>query len=226
MDKKNIKNSKKAVENRQYSPSEAIDLLKKVKYVKFDPMVTTAINLNIDPKQSSQSVRGMVYLPEGVGKPVRIVVICSENDKQKAIDAGAVEAGDIVVENVKSGNINFDVCIAVPSMMGKVGQISRILGPKGLMPNPKLGTVTNDFLGAIEKAKKGQAEFKSDKYGILHIPLGKLSFSTDKIIKNFHSVLDAVNAAKPKDVKGKYLKSSFLSATMSPGVKINISDIC
>ncbi len=212
--------------DKEYSLQDAISLMKKNTFVKFDETLEVAINLGVDPRHSDQMVRGMVSLPAGTGKDVKVVVVCKDDRIAEATSAGADLAGsDVIIDDIKAGNINFDVCIATPDMMGVVGQVARILGPKGLMPNPKLGTVTADIATAVKNAKGGQVEYRVEKAGIVHAGLGKLSFSESDLLKNAQTLLDSVVKAKPAGVKGAYLKKIYISSTMGPSLKVDLSTI-
>ncbi len=212
--------------NKEYSLQEAVSLIKKNCIVKFDETLDVAINLGVDPRHSDQMVRGVVSLPAGTGKNVKVAVICKEEKVAEAKEAGAdIVGSSVVIDDVKSGKINFDVCIATPDMMGMVGQVARVLGPKGLMPNPKLGTVTTDLLTAVKNAKSGQVEYRVEKAGIIHAGVGKISFSEADLLSNAKVFVDSIVKAKPSGVKGSYLKSMYLSSTMGPSLKINLSTI-
>lgn len=213
-------------QNKEYSLEEAISLLKKNSFTKFDETLDVAINLGVDPRHSDQMVRGMVSLPAGTGKDVRVAVICKDDKIAEATAAGADLAGSvIIIDDIKAGKIDFDVCIATPDMMGMVGQIARVLGPKGLMPNPKLGTVTADIATAVKNAKSGQVEYRVEKAGIVHVGVGKISFSESDLQKNAQTLIDSVLKAKPSGVKGAYLKKIHVSSTMGPSLKVDISTI-
>lgn len=213
-------------QNKEYSLEEAISLLKKNSFTKFDETLDVAINLGVDPRHSDQMVRGMVSLPAGTGKDVRVAVICKDDKVAEATAAGADLAGSvIIIDDIKAGKIDFDVCIATPDMMGMVGQIARVLGPKGLMPNPKLGTVTADIATAVKNAKSGQVEYRVEKAGIVHVGVGKISFSESDLQKNAQTLIDSVLKAKPSGVKGAYLKKIHVSSTMGPSLKVDISTI-
>lgn len=213
-------------QNKEYSLEEAISLLKKNSFAKFDETLDVAINLGVDPRHSDQMVRGMVSLPAGTGKDVRVAVICKDDKVAEATAAGADLAGSvIIIDDIKAGKIDFDVCIATPDMMGMVGQIARVLGPKGLMPNPKLGTVTADIATAVKNAKSGQVEYRVEKAGIVHVGVGKISFSENDLQKNAQTLIDSVLKAKPSGVKGAYLKKIHVSSTMGPSLKVDISTI-
>lgn len=224
---KKIAAAKKNVDKaKAYSLQEAIDLAKTSHFAKFDETLDIAINLGVDPRHSDQMVRGMVSLPAGTGKDVRVAVICKDDKVADAKAAGAEIAGSMdVIEDIKAGKIGFDVCIATPDMMGVVGQVARILGPKGLMPNPKLGTVTTDVAVAVKNAKSGQVEYRVEKAGIIHAGIGKLSFSNDDLLKNAKALIDSVVKAKPAASKGTYLKRIHLSSTMGPSVKVDLSTV-
>jgi large subunit ribosomal protein L1 len=211
---------------RSYHVDEALSVLKSATYVKFDETLEVVMRLGVDPRHSDQMVRGVVALPAGTGRDVRVAVICKDDKVDIAKSAGADIVGGLeVIEEIQSGKINFDVCIATPDMMGVVGQVARILGPKGLMPNPKLGTVTADVKTAVTNAKSGQVEYRVEKAGIIHVGAGKLSFSLEDLSKNVNTLINAVIKAKPSGVKGVYLKNIYLSSTMGPSVKIDISSI-
>ena len=213
-------------QNKEYSLEEAISIVKKNSFTKFDETLDVAINLGIDPKHSDQMVRGMVSLPAGTGKNVRVAVICKDDKVAEATGAGADLVGsDVIIDDIKAGKIDFDVCIATPDMMGMVGQIARVLGPKGLMPNPKLGTVTADIATAVKNAKSGQIEYRVEKAGIVHVGVGKTSFSEADLQKNAQTLIDSVLKAKPSGVKGVYLKKIHVSSTMGPSLKVDISTI-
>lgn len=209
-----------------YGLSEAIELVKKGASAKFDETVDVALNLGVDPRHSDQMVRGMTSLPNGLGKDVRVAVFAKGEQADRARDAGADIVGDDdLVEMIKKGEMNFDRCIATPDMMGKVGQVGKILGPRGLMPNPKLGTVTQDVAAAVKAAKSGQVEFRVEKQGIVHAGVGKVSFDTQALLKNIVAFVDAVNQAKPSGAKGVYLKKISISSSMGPGVQVDVADV-
>lgn len=208
-----------------YSLNEAVALLKEGA-TKFDQTVDVAINLGIDPTQSDQLVRGMVGMPHGLGKTVRVAVFAKGDKAEAAKKAGAdLVGGDEIADLVQKGEINFDVCIATPDMMGVVGKIGKILGPRGLMPNPKLGTVTPDVEKAVKAAKSGQVEFKVEKAGIVHAGVGKVGFGAKEISENLKTFIDAVSKAKPAGVKGTYIKKISISSTMGPGIKLDLADV-
>jgi len=214
--------AEKVDRNKQYSLDEAVALLKEVSYVKFDGTVDLAINLGVDPRHADQNVRGTTPLPHGLGKTVRIVVFAKGDAAMQAQSAG-VEAvgGDDLATRISGGWLDFDQVIATPDMMGVVGKLGRVLGPRGLMPNPKLGTVTFEVTKAINELKAGRTEFRVDKAGIAHCPVGKASFASDKLADNIRAVLETVVKAKPSTAKGTYLKKISVSSTMSPGIKID-----
>ncbi len=204
------------------SVSDALKMLKKLSKVKFDESVELAINLGVDPKKSDQMVRGSTVLPNGTGKTVRVALFADGDDAQAGKDAGADIVGmEDLAEEVKRGNINFDLVVATPASMRIVGQLGQILGPKGLMPNPKVGTVTTDVGAAVKNAKAGQVQYRTDKTGIIHCAIGKISFSEGNLAENLEAVLTDIQKAKPSASKGVYLKSVVLSTTMGPGLKID-----
>ncbi len=213
-------------QNKEYSLKEAISIVKKSSFTKFDETLEIVINLGVDPRHSDQMVRGMVSLPAGTGKDVRVAVICKDDKIAEATTAGADLAGSVaIIDDIKAGKIDFDVCIATPDMMGMVGQIARVLGPKGLMPNPKLGTVTADITTAVKNAKSGQVEYRVEKAGIIHAGVGKISFSEADLQKNAQTLIDSVLKSKPAGVKGAYLRKIHVSSTMGPSLKVDISTI-
>ena len=214
--------AEKVDRNKLYPLDEAVALLKDVSYSKFDGTVDLAINLGVDPRHADQNVRGTTPLPHGLGKTVRIVVF-AKGDAAMQAQAAGVEAvgGDDLATRVNGGWLDFDQVIATPDMMGVVGKLGRVLGPRGLMPNPKLGTVTFEVTKAINELKAGRTEFRVDKAGIAHCPVGKASFTTDKLADNIRTVLETVVKAKPSTAKGTYLKKISVSSTMSPGIKID-----
>lgn len=212
--------------NKEYSLQEAISIIKKNSFVNFDETLDVAINLGVDPRHSDQMVRGIVSLPAGTGKSVKVAVICKDEKIAEANTAGADLAGsEVIIDDIKAGKINFDVCIATPDMMGVVGQVARVLGPKGLMPNPKLGTVTVDIATAVKNAKSGQVEYRVEKAGLIHAGIGKISFLEDDLLKNAQALLNSVIKAKPNGLKGTYLKKISMSSTMGPSLKVDLSTI-
>ena len=217
---------KKIEKSKLYDPKEAISLVKEIATAKFDETVDVAIRLGVDPKYSDQMVRGAVTLPHGLGKTVRVAVFCKGEKQAEAREAGAdiVGAEDLVAE-VKAGNLNFDAAVATPDVMALVGQIGRVLGPRGLMPNAKTGSVTFDVTKAVTELKAGRVDFKVDKAGVLHAPLGKVSFGPEKILGNLKALLDTVNRLKPSSAKGSYLVSMTVSTTMGPGFKVDMTQV-
>jgi len=212
--------SKYDIENL-YSMEEASKIVKEMTKVKFDPSVDIAVRLGVDPKKANQMVRGTVSLPHGTGKDVKVLVLCTPDKEKEANDAGADFVGlDEYVDKIKKGWTDVDVIITMPSVMGKVGALGRILGPRGLMPNPKTGTVTMNISQAVTDVKAGKIDFKVDKYGIIHSPIGKASFESNQIIDNAKEFLAALIKLKPSSSKGTYFRSVTISSTMSPGVKI------
>jgi large subunit ribosomal protein L1 len=212
--------------NKAYTLKDAVALVKANARVKFDETVDVAMNLGVDPKQSDQQVRGVVAMPNGLGKNVRVAVFAKGDKAELAKKAGAdLVGGDDLAEMVQKGEMNFDVCIATPDMMVTVGKIGKILGPRGLMPNPKLGTVTPDVEKAIKAAKSGQVEFKLEKAGIVHAGIGKASFTEEAIAQNIKALVEAVHKAKPTGAKGNYIKKISVSTTMGPGIKLDINDV-
>ena len=213
-------------QKKVYSLKEAVVVLKDVSKVKFDETLELAMNLGVVPKHSDQMVRGVISLPNGTGKSIRVAVFAKDDKAEEAKAAGAdVVGSDDLAEQVKAGKIDFEHCIATPDMMPLVGQLGRVLGPKGLMPNPKLGSVTPNVAEAVKLAKSGQVEFRTEKAGVIHAGLGKLSFTADKLSENVKVFIDAVNKAKPSGVKGTYIKSLTLSSTMGPGLLLEISEL-
>ena len=217
----------KAVDTtKTYSVDEAMGTLKNLKSAKFDETVEVALNLNVDPRHADQMIRGSVVLPNGTGKTVRVAVFAKDAkvDEAKAAGADIVGSTDLI-ESIKAGVINFDIVISTPDMMGVLGQVARILGPKGLMPNPKTGTVTMDVAKAVENAKGGQVNFRVDKKGNIHAGIGKVSFSEDHIRENLVTFVRAINKAKPASAKGKYITNGALSLTMSPSITLSTSEL-
>lgn len=210
-----------------YEPADALELVKKIAPGKFDETVEVSIRLGVDPRHADQQVRGAVVLPHGTGK-TRTVLVFAKGDKVKeAEEAGAdfVGAEDMVAKIQQEGWLAFDVAIATPDMMGTVGKLGRILGPRGLMPNPKTGTVTFDIARAVQEVKAGKIEYRVDKAGIIHAPIGKVSFSVEKLQENLRTLVDALNRAKPASAKGQYFKSISLSSTMGPGISVNTQKV-
>jgi len=211
---------------KSYSIEEAIKLLPELKSAKFDETVEVALNLNVDPRHADQMIRGSVVLPNGTGKTVRVAVFAKDMKADEAKEAGAdIVGSDDLIAQIQEGNINFDTVIATPDMMGKLGRIARILGPKGLMPNPKTGTVTMDVAKAVKDAKGGKVNFRVDKKGNIHAGIGKVSFGADKIEENLKTFVKTINKAKPAAAKGKYIKNGALSLTMSPAVTLDTAEL-
>ena len=209
-----------------FSVEEAVKIIKESSSAKFDETVEISINLGIDPKQSDQMVRGVVSLPSGTGKEVKIAVFAKDDKAKEALDAGADEVGDEgLAEKMQNGNLDFDRVIASPDMMGIVGRLGKVLGPRGLMPNPKLGTVTVDVSKAVKSAKSGEVQFRVEKAGIVHAGIGKISFTKEAIEKNVTAFIEAVKNARPSGAKGVFLKKISLSSTMGPGVKIQTMEL-
>lgn len=225
---KNSKRLEKAVEgidrDASYAVDEAVKLLKSRASAKFDETVEIAMNLNVDSRHADQQVRGVVQLPNGTGKALRVAVFAKDAKAEEAKDAGAdLVGGDELAEKVQSGEINFDRVIATPDMMAVVGKLGKVLGPKGLMPNPKLGTVTPNVGDAVKAAKSGEVQFRAEKAGIIHAGIGKASFSEAKLAQNVNAFIDAITKAKPSGVKGSYIKKVSISSTMGPGLKLDMS---
>ena len=214
------------VQDRPYPLEEAIPLLQKVKFAKFDETVELALRLGVDPKHADQMVRGTVVLPHGLGRSKIVLVIAGADKQKEATDAGAdFVAGEEIVEKITGGWMDFDAVVATPDMMRAVGRLGKVLGPRGLMPNPKTGTVTTDVRKAVLEIKAGKVEFRVDKTGIVHAPVGKMSFAIESLVENAHALMDSVVKAKPSAAKGKYLKSVTLSSTMGPGIAIDTAHI-
>ena len=224
--KKYLEKAKLVEPGKKYLPSEAISMVKKTSLTKFDGTVNLSIKLDIDPKRSDQQVRGTVNLPGGTGKKTRVVVIAKGEKIKEAENAGADFAGgEDLIEKISKGWTDFDVTIATPDIMAAVGKLGKVLGQKGLMPNPKTGTVTFDVGKIVKEFKAGKTEYKTDKTGVIHVPLGKISFGEDKITSNLSSVIGAVSRAKPSSIKGTFIKSVTLSATMGPAIKVDASKL-
>ena len=216
---------KKVEQDKIYNLSEAIDTVKTLASAKFNETVEIALKLNVDPRHADQMVRGSVVLPAGTGKVVRVAVIAKDAKADEAKAAGAdIVGADDLVEDIQKGIMNFDVLIATPNLMGLVGKVGRILGPKGLMPNPKTGTVTMDVTKAVNEIKAGKVEYRAEKAGVVHTPIGKVSFSTEDLVENFNAVQDALAKAKPAAAKGTYFKSVAVTTTMGPGVRVNTAE--
>ena len=223
--KKYLEAAKAVDPTKQYTPEDAVDLLKKIDFAKFDETVEVAYRLNVDPKQADQQIRGAVVLPNGTGKTAKVIVFAQGDQAKAAEDAGAdIVGAEDLVQKIQDGWLDFDVAVATPPMMAQVGRLGRVLGPKGLMPNPKTGTVTMDTAKAVKDIKAGQVAYRVDKAGIIHAPIGKKSFDADKLLENFKAMNDIVLKARPASTKGIYIKSLALTATMAPGIKVNPSD--
>jgi len=209
-----------------FTIEEAIGLVKKAKYTNFDETVEVALRLGVNPKHADQMVRGTVVLPHGLGKTRRVLVIASGEKVKEAEEAGAdIVGGEDMVEKIQKGFMDFDTVVATPDVMKSVGKLGRILGPRGLMPNPKTGTVTFDVERAVKEVKAGKVEFRVDKTAIVHAPVGKLSFAEDKLVENVQTLVDSVLKAKPVAAKGKYIKSMAVSSTMGPGLRIDLASV-
>ena len=218
--------ARQQVPNRPHSIEEAVPLIQKVKYAKFDETVELSVRLGVDPKHSDQMVRGTVVLPHGLGKSKRVLVIAGADKQREAKDAGADEVGgDEIVDKIMGGWTDFDAVVATPDMMRAVGKLGKVLGPRGLMPNPKTGTVTPDVTKAVNEIKAGKVEFRVDKAGVVHAPIGRISFASERLVANAHALMDSLVKAKPSAAKGKYLKSVTMSSTMGPGVSIDTSHV-
>jgi large subunit ribosomal protein L1 len=213
------------VEKRPYALDEAVPLVQKIKFTKFDETVEVHMRLGVDPKHADQMVRGTVVLPNGLGKSKKVLVIASGDKQREAEQAGAdYVGGEDVVQRIQSENwIDYDAVIATPDMMRSVGRLGKILGPRGLMPNPKTGTVTQDVAQAVKEVKAGKVEFRVDKTGVIHAPVGKVSFSTDKLLENANTLIQAVVRAKPAAAKGKYVRTATVCSTMGPGVALDVT---
>ena len=211
---------------RSYAPGEAVDLLKQTSYAGFDSTAEAHIRLGVDPRHADQMVRGTVVLPHGTGKRVRVVVFAQAEKAQEALRAGADEVGgDDLAKRIEAGWLDFDVALAAPDMMGVVGKLGRILGRRGLMPNPKSGTITFDLERAIREVKAGRVEFKVDKTAIIHVPFGKVSFTPEQLAENLAVLMDAVNRARPSATKGQYIKNLTVASTMGPGIHVDVPSV-
>ena len=210
------------VESKLYTPKEALKLLKEVSFAKFDETVEVSIRLGVDTRKADQNIRGSISLPNGTGKTVRVAVFAEGEKAREAEAAGAdIVGSDDLVAEIQKGNLDFDAAIATPNMMSKVGRLGRILGPRGLMPNPKLGTVTMDVEKMVKELKAGRVEYRADRYGICHVPLGKKSFDTKALLENYQALISEIVRVKPATAKGKYIKSVAVSTTMGPGIKVD-----
>ena len=224
------KNKKLALEKiedgRAYTIEEAAQLVKEITFTKFDASVDMDVRLGVDPRKANQMVRGVVTLPHGTGKEVRVLVLCTPDKVEEAKAAGADYVGlDEYIEKLKSGWTDIDIIITMPAIMGKIGALGRILGPRGLMPNPKSGTVTVEIGKAVQEVKQGKIDFKVDKFGIVHSSIGKVNFDAEKIKDNAREFMNVINKLKPSSAKGTYVKSVFLSSTMSPGIKLDLKSL-
>ncbi|MFB3918371.1 MAG: 50S ribosomal protein L1 [Terriglobales bacterium] len=220
---KNIEKARAAVEKRPYTLAEAVPLLQKVKYAKFDETVEVTMRLGVDPKHADQMVRGTVVLPHGLGKSKKVLVVASGDKVREAEQAGAdFVGGEDMVEKIQKENwTDFDAIVATPDMMKSLSRLGKILGPRGLMPNPKTGTVTFDVAKAVQEVKAGKVEYRTDKTALVHVPVGKISFPPEKLVDNARAVLTSVIKAKPAVAKGKYLKAVYISSTMGPGIPLD-----
>ena len=221
--KKYVEGAKLIERSRLYDTEEALELCIKTGTAKFDETVEVHVKLGVDGRHADQQVRGAIVLPHGTGKSVRVLAICKPEKEEEARNAGAEYVGgnDMIQKIQSEGWMDFDVVVTTPDMMGMVGRLGKVLGPRGLMPNPKAGTVTSDIARAITEAKAGKIEYRLDKTNIIHCPIGKVSFGAEKLLANFTTLLDAINKAKPAAAKGQYIRSCVVAATMGPGVKIN-----
>ena len=227
MGKKYTDSAKLIEKNKLYDPAEALSLVCETSKAKFDETIEIHVRLGVDSRHADQQVRGAVVLPNGTGKTVRVLVFCKPEKEEAAKEAGAdyVGAADLVEKIQKENWFDFDVVIATPDMMGVIGRLGKVLGPKGLMPNPKAGTVTPDVARAVQEAKAGKIEYRLDKTNIIHCPIGKASFGAEKLTENFDTLLGAIIKAKPAATKGQYIKSCVLATTMGPGVKVNYAKL-
>ena len=224
------KNKKLALEKiedgRAYTIEEAAQLVKEITFTKFDASVDIDVRLGVDPRKANQMVRGVVTLPHGTGKDIRVLVLCTPDKVEEAKAAGADYVGlDEYIEKLKSGWTDIDIIITMPAIMGKIGALGRILGPRGLMPNPKSGTVTVEIGKAVQEVKQGKIDFKVDKFGIVHTSIGKVNFEAEKIMDNAREFMATIQKLKPSSAKGTYVKSVFLSSTMSPGIKLDLKSL-
>lgn len=226
LSKREKENKSKVEAQKLYSVTEALELVKALANAKFDESVDVAVQLGIDPRKSDQAVRGAIVMPAGTGKTVRVAVFAQGAAAEAAKEAGADVVGlEDLVQQVKAGQIDFDIVIAEPAAMRFVGQVGQILGPRGLMPNPKLGTVTPNVAQAVKNAKAGQVQYRADKAGIIHAPIGRASFDVEKLLMNVKALVDALNKAKPASAKGVYLRKLAVSSTMGPGVKVDVQTL-
>lgn len=227
---KKTKNNKNLIEkintSKVYNPIEAIKILKENSYTKFEESIEIAINLGIDPNKTDQNIRGMINLPKGTGKNINVAVLTKGDKQNEAKEAGADLVGENdLIDSISNGKINFDLLIATPDMMPSIGKVAKILGPKGLMPNPKLGTVTQDLKTAIQNAKSGQVQYKNEKSGIVHAGIGKMNFNEDDLLENLKAFFSAINKSKPDTVKGSFIKKVTIASTMGVGLEINVASL-
>jgi len=226
MGKKMNASVEKIEKAKEYSLEEAIQKVKELAYAKFDETVDLAFNLGVDPRKSDQMVRGTVVLPHGTGKQLRVLVFAKGEKELEAKQAGADHVGaEDLVEKISKGWLEFDKVVATPDIMGVVGRLGKILGPRGLMPNPKLGTVTFDVAKAVKEIKAGKVEYKTEKAGVVHVPIGKVSFDAKKLLDNAKAIIESITKAKPSTSKGKYLKALSVSSTMGPGLKVDVATV-
>ncbi len=226
LSKRHTESLKKVEKGKAYSLKEAVAILKECPKPKFDESVEISLKLGVDPKKSDQQVRSTVMLPHGTGKSVRIVVLAKADKAKDALDAGAAHAGDQeLIDKIKGGWVDFDALVATPDMMREVGKLGKVLGPRGLMPTPKGGTVTTDVKKAVNELKKGKIEFKVDKSSVINNFVGKLSFSEEQILENIESLISAISRLKPSSAKGQFLRSLFVASTMGPGIKIDLNSL-
>lgn len=219
---KKYRDAEAKVENRLYTPKAAMETVKDIHFANFDETVEASVRLGVDTRKADQNVRGSISLPHGTGKSVRVAVFAEGEKAREAEEAGAdVVGGDELVAAIQAGNIDFDAAIATPPMMAKVGRIGKILGPRGLMPNPKLGTVTMDVAKMVQELKAGRVEYRADRYGIVHVPMGRVSFSVEDLVENYGALINELLRVKPSSAKGKYVKSVAFSSSMGPGVKVD-----
>ncbi len=219
---KKYRDAEAKVENRLYTPKAAMETVKDIHFANFDETVEASVRLGVDTRKADQNVRGSISLPHGTGKSVRVAVFAEGEKAREAEEAGAdVVGGDELVAAIQAGNIDFDAAIAPPPMMAKVGRIGKILGPRGLMPNPKLGTVTMDVAKMVQELKAGRVEYRADRYGIVHVPMGRVSFSVEDLVENYSALINELLRVKPSSAKGKYVKSVAFSSSMGPGVKVD-----
>jgi large subunit ribosomal protein L1 len=227
---KKTKNNKKLIEkidiSKVYDPIEAINILKENTFTKFEESLEVAINLGIDPNKTDQNIRGVINLPKGTGKNINVAVLTKGEKQNEAKEAGADLVGDNdLIDSISTGKINFDLLIATPDMMPSIGKVAKILGPKGLMPNPKLGTVTQDLKTAVQNAKSGQVQYKNEKSGIVHAGIGKMNFNEGDLLENLKAFFSSINKSKPETVKGSFIKKITIASTMGVGLEINVASL-